>query len=61
MSEATRDPELEGFVEAIEAAFRARRATDHALPPRACALAMGYFDPGVPPATVLVAIDAAFE
>ncbi|HEY7921636.1 MAG TPA: hypothetical protein VII62_00555 [Vicinamibacteria bacterium] len=61
MSEATRDPELEGFVEAIEAAFRARRGKDQALAPRDFALAKGFFEAGVPLATVLVAIDAAFE
>ena len=61
MSEATRDPELEGFVEAIEAAFRARRGKDHVLAPRDFALAKGFFEAGVPVATVLVAIDAAFE
>ena len=61
MSEATRDPELEGFVEAIEATFRARRGKDHVLAPRDFALAKGFFEAGVPLATVLVAIDAAFE
>jgi hypothetical protein len=61
LSEATRDSELEGFVEAIEAAFRARRGKDQALAPRDFALAKGFFEAGVPLATVLVAIDAAFE
>ena len=61
MSEAERDPELEAFVEAIESAFRARRGKDHALAPRDFALARGFFEAGVPLATVLVAIDAAFE
>jgi len=60
LSEA-RDPELEAFVEAIEQAFRARRGKDHALAPRDFALARGFFEAGVPLATVLVAIDAAFE
>ena len=61
LSEAERDPELEAFVEAIEAAFRARRGKDHVLAPRDFALARGFFEAGVPLATVLVAIDAAFE
>jgi len=56
LSEA-RDPELEAFVEAI----RARRGKDHALAPRDFALARGFFEAGVPLATVLVALDAAFE
>ena len=41
MSEA-RDPDLEAFVEAVEAAFRARRGKDHVLAPRDFALA--YFE-----------------
>src|SRR5262249_42886479 len=61
LSEGDRDPELERFVEAIEAAFRARRGKDQALAPRDFALARGFFDAGVPLATVLVALDAAFE
>jgi hypothetical protein len=61
LSEAERDPELEAFVEAIESAFRARRGKDHALAPRDFALARGFFEAGVPLATVLVAVDAAFE
>lgn len=56
-----RDPGLESFVEAIEAALRARRGRDHALSPRDFALARGWHDAGVSLATVLVAIDAAFE
>ena len=61
MSESARDPELEAFVEAIETAFRARRGKDHALAQRDFALARGFFEAGVPLATVLVALDAAFE
>ena len=61
MSGSDRDPELLAFVEAIEAAFRARRGKDQALAPRDFALARGFFDAGVPLATVLVALDAAFE
>jgi hypothetical protein len=56
-----RDAGLEAFVEAIEAALRARRGKDHALSPRDFALARGWHEAGVPLATVLVAIDAAFE
>jgi hypothetical protein len=61
LSGSARDPELEAFVEAIESAFRARRGKDQALAPRDFALARGFFDAGVPLATVLVALDAAFE
>jgi hypothetical protein len=56
-----RDASLEAFVEAIEAALRARRGKDHTLSPRDFALARGWHEAGVPLATVLVAIDAAFE
>jgi hypothetical protein len=61
LSEPVRDPELEAFVEAIEQAFRARRGKEHVLAPREFALARGYHEAGVSLATVLVAIDAAFE
>lgn len=56
-----RDPGVEAFVEAIEAAMRARRGREHVLSPRDFALARGWHEAGVPLATVLVAIDAAFE
>jgi hypothetical protein len=56
-----RDAEVEAFVEAIEQAFRARRGKEHVLAPREFALAKGYHEAGVSLATVLVAIDAAFE
>ena len=61
MSEPVRDPELEAFVEAIETAFRTRRGKEHVLHPRDFALARGFHEAGVSLATVLVAIDAAFE
>jgi hypothetical protein len=61
LSGPARDPELEAFVEAIEQAFRARRGKEHVLAPREFALAKGYHEAGVSLATVLVAIDAAFE
>ena len=61
MSEPARDSELEAFVEAIEQAFRARRGKEHVLAPREFALAKGYHEAGVSLATVLVAIDTAFE
>ena len=54
-------PVLEAFVEAIEAAMRSRRGKEHVLSPRDFALARGWYEAGVPLATVLVAIDAAFE
>jgi hypothetical protein len=56
-----RDPGLEAFVEAIESSMRARRGKEHVLSPRDFALARGWHEAGVPLASVLVAIDAAFE
>ena len=58
---AGRDPDLGAFVEAIEAALRSRRGREHVLSPRDFALARGWHEAGVALATVLVAIDAAFE
>jgi hypothetical protein len=58
---AGRDASLEALVEAIEAALRARRGREHVLSPRDFALARGWHEAGVPLATILVAIDAAFE
>ena len=55
------DASLEAFVEAIEATMRARRGKEHVLSPRDFALARGWHQAGVSLATVLVAIDAAFE
>lgn len=59
--DAGRDPGLEAFVEAIEASLRSRRGREHVLSPRDFALARGWHEAGVALATVLVAIDAAFE
>jgi hypothetical protein len=56
-----RDPGLEAFLEAIETALRGRRGVEHVLSPRDFAIARGWHDAGVPLATVLVAIDLAFE
>jgi hypothetical protein len=61
LSEAARDTALEAFVEAIEAALQARRGKEHVLSPRDFALARGFHEAGVSLATVLVAIDAAFD
>ncbi len=55
-----RDGGLEAFAEAVEAALRTHRGKDHALSPRDFALVRGWHEAGVPLATVLVAIDAAF-
>ena len=55
------DQGLEAFAEAIEAAMRARRGKEHVLSPRDFALVRSWHEAGVPLATVLVAIDAAFE
>jgi len=57
----SRDEDLEVFAAAIETALRARRGKEHALSPRDFALVRGWHDAGVTLATVLVAIDAAFE
>ena len=56
-----RDSGLEAFVDAIEAALRARRGKEHVLSPQDFALARSWHAAGVPLASVLVAIDAAFE
>jgi hypothetical protein len=56
-----RDPRLEAFAEAIESTIRGRRGVDHVLSPREFALARGWYDAGVPLATVLLAIDLAFD
>jgi len=56
-----RDPSLEAYVEAIEETMRTRRGVDHVLSPREFALARGWHDAGIPLATVLVAIDLAFD
>lgn len=61
MSDPVREAELDAFVEAIEAAFRTQRGKEHVLGPRDFALARGLHEAGVSLATVLVAIDAAFE
>jgi hypothetical protein len=48
-------------VEGLEATFRARRGVDHVLSPREFALARGWFEAGISLATVLVAVDLAFD
>jgi hypothetical protein len=55
------DEGLTAYVEAIEAAFRARRGKDHALSPRDFALARSWFQSGISLATVLVGVDLTFE
>lgn len=55
------DRTLEAFVAAIEAALRARRGKEHVLSPRDFALARSWHEAGVSLASVLVAIDSAFE
>lgn len=57
----TRDPGLEDYLEGLESVFRSRRGVDHVLSPREFALARGWYEAGIPLATVLVAIDLAFE
>jgi hypothetical protein len=56
-----KDPDLEAYVAAIEAHFRARRGAEHALSPRDFALARAWHAAGLPLATVLVGIDRAFD
>ena len=58
---APRDEALVAFVEAIESVLRARRGADHVLAPRDFGLARSWYVAGVPLATVLVAIDLAYE
>jgi len=55
------DPALESFVDAIETTFRERRGVPCDLSPREFALARGWFEAGIPLATVLVAVDLAFD
>ena len=54
-------PEVQAYVEAIEAHLRARRGVDHMLSPRDFAQARSWHQAGVALATVLVGIDRAFE
>jgi hypothetical protein len=56
-----RDEALVAYVEGIEAVLRTRRGADHVLSPRDFALARTWHEAGVPLATVLVAIDLAFD
>src|SRR5204863_7383602 len=56
-----KEPEVEGYVEAIESHLRARRGGEHILSPRDFALARAWHESGVPLATVLVGIDRAFD
>jgi hypothetical protein len=58
---SVRDPGLEAFAEAVESVLRSRRGVDHVLSPREFALARSWHDAGVPLATVLVAVDLAFD
>src|SRR5262245_47894727 len=53
--------ELDAYVSAVEAHFRARRGQEHTLATRDFGLAKAWFDAGVPLATVLVGIDRGFE
>jgi hypothetical protein len=55
------DSELAAFATAIEAALRTRRGKEHVLSPRDFALVRDWHEARVSLATVLVAIDAAFE
>jgi hypothetical protein len=57
----TPDPALESYVEGIEASLRTRRGVEHVLSPREFALARAWHEAGIPLATVLVAIDLAFD
>lgn len=60
-ADGPRDEPLVAYVEAIEAALRVRRGRDDALSPRDFALVRGWHEAGVPLATVLVALDLAFD
>lgn len=63
MSDEPAEPNagIESFVQAIETALRSLRGKEHVLSPRDFSLARSWYEAGVPLATVLVAIDAAFE
>jgi len=56
-----RDPDLEAYVQAIEAHLRADRGSEVLLSPQDFALARSWHEAGVPLATVLVGIDRALE
>jgi len=56
-----RDEALLAYVDAIEGVLRTRRGAERVLSPRDFALARGWYEAGVPLATVLVAIDLAFD
>jgi hypothetical protein len=56
-----KNAELEGYVEAIEGHFRARRGVQHVLTPRDFALARSWHRSGIPLATVLTGLDRAFD
>lgn len=56
-----KDPDLEAYVEAIEAYLGRRRRREQTLSPRDFALARAWFGAGIPLATVLVALDEAFD
>jgi hypothetical protein len=55
-----RDPELEGYVLAIERHFSRRRGREHVLAPPEFELARQWFQAGVALGTVLTAVDEAF-
>ena len=56
-----KDPDVEAYVEAIEAHLRARRGVEHILSPRDFGIARAWHERGMPLATALVGIDLAFE
>jgi hypothetical protein len=56
-----RERALEDYVAGIEAGLRARRGVEHVLSPREFALARGWYEARIPLATVLVAVDLAFD
>ena len=56
-----KDPDLEAYVEAIEAHLGQRRRREHTLSPRDFVLARAWFGAGISLAAVLVALDEAFD
>jgi hypothetical protein len=58
---AAADHAFAAYLEVIEAHFRTRRGAPTTLSPRDFALARGWYQAGVPQATVLLGIDRAFE
>lgn len=60
-AERMKDPGLQDYVDAVEGHLRALRGVDHVLNPRDFALVRGWYEAGVPLATILVGTDHALQ